>query len=243
MVGDSLTIMFLGMNPTYAPWENKNLRKAVAYAIDRDSIIKNIILGYADRLDAPIGPGQYAYDPSFPQKYTYDPAKAREYMVQAGFPDGVDVEFTTTVGTYTKDKEISEAMLPMLAAVGIRAKLLTPEAATRTTMLFDGKLSLFYQGRGQVRDPGKPLSQYFETGVTKRLTYSNPQVDALFKQERAAFNPDERKKLLNQIMNQLVEDVPAHWLWRYKLLWGVSKSVDWKPRADEAIMANEIRVK
>src|SRR5207253_5185275 len=59
---DSLEPMFLAMSPKTPPWDNKLVRQAVAYAIDRDAIIQGVLLGQAQRLDGPIGPGQYAYD-------------------------------------------------------------------------------------------------------------------------------------------------------------------------------------
>ena len=62
-------IMFLAMMPKVKPWDNKLVRQAVAYAIDRDTIIKTILRGEASRLDGPIGEGQYGYDPNLQPKY------------------------------------------------------------------------------------------------------------------------------------------------------------------------------
>ena len=61
-------IMFLAMMPKVKPWDNKLLRQAVAYAIDRDTIMKTILRGEASRLDGPIGEGQYGYDPNLAAK-------------------------------------------------------------------------------------------------------------------------------------------------------------------------------
>ena len=242
-VGNSLTIMFLGMSPKYKPWDNKLLRQAVNYAINKDSIIKDVLEGYAERLDTPIGPGQYAYTPNVEPKYTYDPQKAKDLVKEAGFPDGVDVELSTPVNMYTKDKEITQAMVPMLNAVGIRTKLLAPEWSTLWANVQTGKVPFFYMGRGQVRDPGQPLSQYFETDVSPRLGFSDPTLDGLFHQERAAFEPEQRKKLLADVMARIQEEAPAAFMWRYKLLWGVASNLQWEPRSDEGIYAHEIKLK
>ena len=69
-------IMFLAMMPKVKPWDNKLVRQAVAYAIDRDTIIRTLLRGEASRLDGPIGAGQYGYDPNLQPKYTYNPEKA-----------------------------------------------------------------------------------------------------------------------------------------------------------------------
>src|SRR5262249_43143755 len=115
---DSVELMFLAMSPLFKPWDKKEVRQAVAHAIDRDALIKVLLNGQASRLDGPIGPGQYAYDPNLQPKYTYDPAKARELLKQAGYPNGVEVDYYATVGRYISDKQVSEAIVPMLEAVG-----------------------------------------------------------------------------------------------------------------------------
>ena len=145
------------------------VRQAVAYAIDRDTIIKTLLRREASRLDGPIGEGQYGYDPNLQPKYTYNPEKARELLKQAGYPNGVDVELSTPVGRYTLDKQITEAMVPMLNADGIRTRLVTPEWPTLWANVQAGRVPFYYMGRGSVLDPSGPLHQYFRTGVTPRI--------------------------------------------------------------------------
>ncbi len=147
----SAEIMFLAMMPKVKPWDNKFLRQAVGYAIDRNTIIKTLLRGEASRLDGPIGEGQYGYDPNLQPKYTYNPEKARELVKQAGFPNGVDVELSTPVGRYTLDKQISEAIVPMLTAVGIRTKLQTPEWATLWANVQVGKVPFLLYGTRRSR--------------------------------------------------------------------------------------------
>ena len=240
---DSLEIMFLAMSPKYKPWDNKPLRQAVAYAIDRDSIIKNVLLGQATRLDGPIGAGQYGYNPDLQPKYTYDPQKAKQLVAEAGYPNGLDVELSTPVGRYILDKQITQAMTPMLTAVGIRTKLVTPEWATLWANVQDGKVPFYYMGRGSVVDPGLPLAQYFETGGSPRIGYSNSKLDGLFKKERGSFDPNERKKVLSDVMSTITDEAPGAFMWRHKFLWGISNSIDYTPRADDRIFANDMRVK
>lgn len=236
-------IMFLAMSPKFKPWDNKLLRQAVAYAIDRDMIMKTLLRGEASRLDGPIGEGQYGYDPKLQPKYTYNPEKARDLVKQAGFPNGVEVELSTPVGRYTLDKQITEAMIPMLNAVGIKAKLATPEWATLWANVQQGKVSFYYMGRGGVVDPSAALSQYFETGGSPRIGYSNPELDQLLAQERQAFDPVQRKKMLGQAMSLITEEAPAHFLWRHQLLYGLAKNVDYMPLPSERIFAWNIKVR
>ncbi len=239
---DSLEIMFLAMSPKFKPWDNKLLREAVCYAIDRNTIINTLLKGQATRLDGPIGPGQYGYDPKLKPKYEYDAEKARELVKQAGFPNGVDVELYTPVGRYTLDKQIAEAMVPMLNAVGIRTKLQTPEWATLWANVQAGKVPFYYMGRGGIIDPSPALSQYFETGGSPRIGYSNPKLDKLLFSERETFNPGKRKKILSEAMSLITDEAPAHFLWRHQLADGVSKNIEYKPRPDLRIYGLNIRV-
>jgi peptide/nickel transport system substrate-binding protein len=239
---DSLEIMFLAMSPKFKPWDNKLLRQAVAYAIDRDTIIRTLLKGQATRLDGPIGLGQYGYDNNLKPKYEYDPEKARQLVKEAGFPNGVDVELSTPVGRYTLDKQITEAMVPMLNAVGIRTRLLTPEWATLWANVQTGKVPFYYMGRGGIIDPSPALAQYFETGVSPRIGYSNPKLDKLLAQERETFDPAKRKKALSEAMSLITDDAPAHFLWRHQLLDGAGRKIDYQPRPDLRVFGMNIKV-
>ena len=161
--------MFLGMTPKRQPWNNKLVRQAVCYAIDRDAIIKNILRGQATRLDGVVGPGQYGYDPNTKERYPFDPQKAKALLAQAGFPNGVDVDFYTSTGRYLFDKTIAAAIVPMLQAVGIRATLHTPEVSTYWADIQRGAVPFYYWGRQSVIDPSPALSQFFETGGSPRI--------------------------------------------------------------------------
>ena len=92
------------------------------------------------------------YNPNLKARYTYDPKKARELLTKAGHL-GVEVELQTPVGRYILDKQVTEAMIPMLNAAGFKAKLRTPEWPTLWANVQKGKVPFFYMGRGGVRRP------------------------------------------------------------------------------------------
>jgi peptide/nickel transport system substrate-binding protein len=235
-------MMFLAMQPK-PPFDKKEVRQAVAYAIDRDKLIETLLEGRASRLDGPLGPGQYGYDPDLSPQYSYNPEKAKELLAKAGYPDGVDVELDTPVGRYTLDKQLTEAMAAMLTEVGIRTKLLTPEWPTLWANVQKGKVAFFYMGRGSMLDPSSALHQYFKTGGSPRIGYSNLEVDRLLDKELQTFEPAERKKYLSEAMSIITEEAPAHFLWRHQLLWGLSDEVDYKPRPDPRIYGLAIKMR
>ena len=141
------------------------------------------------------------------------------------------------------DKQVAEAMIPMLNAVGIKAKLKTPEWSTLWSNVRKGKVPFFMMGRGGMVDPSAALSQYFETGIAPRIKYSSKRLDGFLQAERETFDVEKRKKLMNQAINVLMEDVPAHFLWHQKTHYGVADGVNVKVRPDKRLYGWEISVK
>ncbi|MDP6558705.1 MAG: ABC transporter substrate-binding protein [Candidatus Binatia bacterium] len=239
---NSIEIMFLAMQPK-PPFDKKEVRQAVAHAIDRDKLIRTLLEGRATRLDGPLGPGQYGYDPNLKPRYTYNPKKSKELLAKAGYTNGVDVKLSTPVGRYTLDKQVTEAVTAMLTAVGIRTKLLTPEWPTLWAKVQKGKVPFFYMGRGSVLDPSAALHQYFRTGGSPRIGYSNAKLDKLLDKEQQSFDPAERRKYLSQAMSVITEEAPAHFMWRHQMLWGLANKLNYKPRPDSRIYGLEIGVR
>jgi peptide/nickel transport system substrate-binding protein len=98
-------------------------------------------------------------------------------------------------------------------------------------------------GRGSVVDPSPAFAQYFETGGSPRIGFSSPEVDALLQKERATFDPEERKKVINQAFAKIVEEQPACFLWKHTLLYGVAKSLDYTPTPTGRVWGIDMAVK
>jgi len=239
----SVENMFLAMNPHFPPWNNKTLRQAVAYAIDREAIVQSVFQGRAEVLNGAVGPGQYAYSADVSPKYSYDPAKAKQLLTEAGFPNGVDVELFASADRYVDDRQSTQAIASMLTKVGIRTKVNIRDYSIEWPNVRKGLVPFYYQGRGSVIDPSPFLEQDFQSGVEPRLGYSNPQLDSLLRAERREFEPARRKQLLLQAFDLIQQEVPAFFLWRIDALYGVSDKVGFKPHSDERIFGTDITVK
>ncbi len=150
-------------------------------------------------------------------------------MIEKAGLKGTKVELSTPVNRYVNDKQVTESMIPMLKAIGLDARLKTPEWPTLWANVQKGKVPFFYMGRGGVVDPSPAFAQYFEKGGSPRIGWSSPIVDGLLQKERATFDPEERKKVLNQAFAEIVNQQPACFMWRHKLLYGISKSIAYKP--------------
>src|SRR5262249_9215576 len=141
-------IMFVALNPIIEPLRSLQVRQAIAHAIDKDALIHGILQDLAYRLGGPLGPRLVGYPPQVGPRYDYDPARAKQLLTQAGYAGGFDVDFYTTVNRFPKDKEIATALVSMLNAVGIRARLQLPEFATYIAQFGRGEYAAYYVGRG-----------------------------------------------------------------------------------------------
>jgi peptide/nickel transport system substrate-binding protein len=231
-------LMFVALNPPLAePLQNEKVRQAIAYAIDKDAIIKNVLQGKAYRLDQPIGEGILSYDDKYQYPFPYDPAKAKQLLSEAGYPNGFTIDFYSPVNRYPKDKDISTAITGMLAQIGIKTNLKTPEWATFQDEYVKGKYPMYLIGRGDVVDPSEYLEQYFMTGVTKRLQFSNPDVDAALKAQQQEFDPQKRLELLRKAEQLIVQQAPSVFLLQYQDAYGIAKNLNFEPRGDEMLFA------
>ena len=238
---NSVEMMFLAMSPKTHPWDRKEARQAVAHAINREAIVRAILQGQADLLNGPVSAGQIGHDPEFASAYDYNPEKARALLQSAGL-EGVEVTLSTPVGRYTADRQITEAMVPMLEAAGFKVTLDTPEWATLWANVQQGKVPFYYMGRGSMIDPSRALHQYFGTGGSPRIGFSDPELDTLLAAERAEFDPAARDEKMQAAVRYLVDAAPAAFMWQHKMAWGVSKEISFQPRPADQVNGWEVFV-
>jgi ABC-type transport system substrate-binding protein len=113
-----LSVFWLIPNLTRPPLDNLQVRQALAIAIDRQAIVASVLQGQGVPAHGPLPPGLPAYDPNY-NPFPFDPNRARELLAQAGFPNGVDVEFRTW--TDELEGRVLTEIQAQWAAVGIRA--------------------------------------------------------------------------------------------------------------------------
>lgn len=238
---NSVEMMFLAMSPGTHPWDRREARQAVAHAINREAIVRAILQGQANLLNGPVSEGQIGFDPDFVSPFDYDPDKARELLRSAGL-EGVEVTLSAPVGRYTADRQITEAMVPMLEAAGFNVTLHTPEWATLWANVQQGNVPFYYMGRGSMIDPSRALHQYFATGGSPRIGFSDPELDELLAAERSEFDPTERNRRMQAAIAHLVEEAPAAFMWQHRMAWGVSNDITFAPHPADQVNGWEIFV-
>src|SRR5215470_12238058 len=106
---EGLRMFFLAFNVFHKPFDNKLVRQAVNYSVDGPAIIKNIFDGIGYSIDGPVGSNVLGSDPKL-KRYPYDPKKAKEFLAQAGYPNGCDVQLYYSAGRYPKDTEVCQVV-------------------------------------------------------------------------------------------------------------------------------------
>ena len=238
-----LRIYFFGLNPVFKPWDNKLVRQAANYSVDADSIVKNIFNGNGFVLDGPVGPHVIGYDSNL-HRYPYDPKKAKELLAKAGYKNGLDVKLYFSPGHYAKDTEVCQVVASQMRKSGFRVELVPQEWVVfwGRSGVNGGKVPFYYLGRGSILDADIMWHQYFYTGITKRLGYSNPKFDKLIEKEQAMSDHKERIKVLQQAGRILMDDAPYIPLYNLADIYGVSKDIIWKARPDEKIHTYEMKI-
>ena len=235
--------IFLILSPAYKPMDNPKVRRAITHAIDRERIIKHILEGYAYPLNGLLSPQVFGYDPSA-KAYPYDPEKAKQMLNEAGFPNGVEIDYYSPTGRYPKDREVAQVIVEQLSKVGIKANLKTPEWSIFNTDYKNGKYQFYLTGRGSLTDADTLFQQYFRTGATRRtLGYSNPKLDELLDQEQLTFDVKKREKLLWEAHRIILEDAPAIPLWNAMDIYAYRADLVWTAPPDEKVQLKEAYLK
>jgi peptide/nickel transport system substrate-binding protein len=183
-------------------WDDINIRKAVAYALDFEPIINSTQYGYAMASNQWCMPNNWAYSPNV-KGYPYDPEKAKECLAAAGYPNGFD----TTLMCFSGMENVAQAIQGMLAEVGIKASIqaMAPPAMYEYIIKggYKGLRLAPYRCNGCV--PYR-MSIYFTTGAFEGAgIFHSPELDQMF--EDCLTAPDfETEKALAWKINEYLYD-------------------------------------
>lgn len=208
-----------GLNTRMKPLDDRRVRQALVYAIDREDIVEEIFLGRHVLARGILPPGTLGYNPKL-KGYAYDPTRARDLLAQAGYPGGRGLP-PIAIWSSVKGDDIlreHERIRKDLEAVGIRTEFhyLTDWPAFSRRMA-EQKLPVFLRAWfADVPDPENFLFKLFYSKSPRDyMGYANPAVDALLLQARAQADPNRRVELYRQAEQLVVDDAPVIPVWHY----------------------------
>ncbi len=197
-------------NTQTEPFNKKELRQAVAEALDREQINKTVYFGTYQVGYGPIPPSSWAYDPNL-KPYTGNVAKAKEYLKAGGKPDGFAFEYKLAAGSPTA-LQLLQLVKDQLAKAGITLNISQQEAAKIQADAQAGNFqSTSYNWSGRIDPDGNIFNQLHTGGSLSETKYTNPQVDDLLDKARATTDQSQRKEFYQQAQKIMVEDAPMAW--------------------------------
>ncbi len=196
-------------------FKDVRVRQAINYALNSDLIIQRLARGKAVRATSWLPVGSPAYDDAA-VPYAYDPDKARALLKEAGYEGGF--EFSITAGPNESwGMPVVEAMIPMLAQVGVTLKARPVESAALSGHVTSGDFEAYMWSNLTGPDPLTVLRCYYSQTPQSSCNYtkySNPEYDKLYEAALAERDGDKQNALLKQANNLLQEDAPV-WFFNY----------------------------
>jgi len=217
---------YLGFNLKNSLFQDHRVRLAIAKAINKEEIIKGVLLGFGQPATGPFPPSSWAYNPEV-QDIPFDPAGAQELLSEAGWKMGKDgtlekegrvFEFTLITNQGNKMRELSAQIIQNhLSHVGIRVRLKILEFSSFIHNYIDKKdFEAVILGWTLGRDPDQYTiwhSGQTGEGQYNFVSYANPEVDSLLEKGRRTYDQRTREKIYRKIHRLIAEDLPYIFLY------------------------------
>ena len=227
-------------NPAYkgsAIFADRNVRQALAYALDRQTIINSVYLKQGKVDHSVVGDQSWAYNPNVKPKYNFDKAKAEQMLDAAGWKKGSDgirakngTRMAFSILSYvSRDHRPIEAIQQMWKDIGADVSLKLDETTAINAAIVQHKDFDVWIG-GFVNRPDPDMSTYFHSRNSKPGgldvgNYVNPDIDKLLDEGVATVDQAKRKQIYAQFEDAMANDLGYLPLFLTNTIVGVSKRV------------------
>ncbi|MGK2906153.1 MAG: peptide-binding protein [Desulfuromonadales bacterium] len=233
----SFSYTYLGYNLTKPLFQDKRVRQAISYAIDKQELIDGVLLGLGQAATGPYKPDTWVYNGDV-KRYAYKPELARSLLAEAGWvdsdgdgildKDGQKLAFTivTNQGNDLRSKT-AEIIQRRLKEVGIVIEIRVVEWATfLKEFIFTGSFDATILGWSGGPEPDQFNIWHSSKTAPRELNfvkYSNREVDELLEKGRRTFDQAERKQIYGRFQEILAEEQPYTFLYVGEALPAVAK--------------------
>lgn len=218
LTGRGMEAYHYQINMRKEPLGDIRVRRALNYAVDKDSVIKTLYQGLAVPLDSVIAPAIPAHVTV--GAYEYNPDKAKQLLAQAGYSQGLKLVLWTSDGRYLMDRQLAEAVAGYLRDVGIEVQIVSMEWATYLDKIrspspdvppeYDLALLNAAPGSGDADLAWRLFvhSESWPPAYVNIAFYSNSEVDTLIEKAHTIFDEDERNAIHAEIQEIVWNDAP-----------------------------------
>lgn len=223
---------YLGLNlQSDTPLKDKNVRKAIAHAINVEEIIDVIYLNVGSQMSGPINELVFGFNDAL-EPYAFDLDLAKDYLAQAGYPDG-GFELVLQVGDNSQERIlVAQVVQESLAKIGITVNVRQSEWASFLDSTGKGEGDMFLLGWTTVTTDGDyglyPLFHSSQFGAAgNRSFYKNDEVDRLLELGRYTSNEDSdlRADYYKEVQRIVHDELPWVFLQTRENVTGISNRV------------------
>lgn len=218
---------YLGFNTIKPPFNNKNIRKAVAHAVKADDIIEAVVLNAGTRASTPVPKGVFGHDDSI-EPIEWNPELSKELIAKEGLENQIKTKIWTNDDVTRL--QIAQIVQSQLKDVGIDASIESLEWGAFLEGTAREEHEIIILGWGNVTgDADYSLYPVFNTATDpsagRRTVYSNPKVDELLNKGRETTDPNIRLEVYSQAQEIIKDDAPLVPLYYPKYNVGINKKV------------------
>jgi peptide/nickel transport system substrate-binding protein len=205
------------LNNRKGPLATREVRLALAHAIDRKFIRETLMPEIGQEMVGPLYPNSPLYNANL-KDYALDTTRANELLDAAGFPrDASGNRFSLNFVFGSTDNLVSrmgDIIAQNLKAVGIGLNLIQLETQAVIQRMVDGEYDIMIRGNALGPDPDFGMERLYSTAYIKPIPnvnnvgYSNPEVDKLFDEQRMSSGLEQRKQVYDKIQELIWNDVP-----------------------------------
>ncbi|MFS0868485.1 ABC transporter substrate-binding protein [Paenibacillus xylanilyticus] len=200
------------------------VRQAIAYAMNRQLIVDQLLKGQGELVDGMLGQNHPYYNKDIPL-YSYDPEKAKALLEEAGWDFNQTIEFVVPTGNKIRE-QASDIIAENLKAVGLKVQVTKLDFPTTYQRALKHDYDLTIINLGFILDPNSVLG-LFKTGVSFNIAdYSSAEVDELLVQGAEELEPSKRFEIYKQVQQILHDDVPVIALFADKQMYAAAKNLD-----------------
>jgi peptide/nickel transport system substrate-binding protein len=215
IAGDPVVNLFLAANVNNAPLDNKDVRKAINYAINRENLIQAVLYGLGELPATMVGPTELGFDPSGREISKQDIDKAKAHIAASGLATPIPITLTYESNRFWP--QMAELIKSDLEAVGFAVTLDAQDAGSYWGKVLDGKAQLSMNQRSLwVPDPDNKVvllqsgeaTAKGETGIVTGLPEFSAKMDELLAAGKSELDPEKRKPIYKEIQDMILEELP-----------------------------------
>jgi peptide/nickel transport system substrate-binding protein len=229
------------MNVKNPPLDNKLVRQALHYALDRQAIVKKLWRGRGVvPNDAYPNVDKIGYDNS-KLPFEFDPKKAQELLAQAGYK-GEEIVIESAVGYLANDKQLTETLGAMFQEVGIKAKVQLIEYSVRAQKMRQKAIDGLLLGdpTSTLLDPDGMFWRLMQPGGLIDY-WRHAEWDRLMGEARSLQDAQKRDALYKQAAKIFLDEVPVLIVLQPEKTFALKKDLNWKARSDEIVVVYDIK--